>query len=369
MTYHDSLGISHEEFEAVREQFRTGYFEGRRYEYLPDYRRSLERGTVLVDDVVVRGFPKIPRTLVLETGIPAFFDGPFAVEEKLNGYNVRVARVGDPVAFTRSGLACPFTTRKIRSALDLEAFFDAHPEAVLCGEMVGRESPYTDHDYPDVDSLDFRAFDVRSRATGEPMPVRERREECEAFDIPQSSLLGTVSPDAPGAVREIVDELDAEGREGVVMKSLDGADLLKYTTGSANRGDLAHAFAYPFDYGQEFVFHRVAREAFQAVEWGHDEDEEALRRRAHEIGESILLPMVEAIRTVEAGADVGERHTVRGPRGDVDRLLSHLNEQGLAVDVESERSTDGESVVTFRKRTQATNDKIADYLAGGVVRP
>ncbi|WP_254543362.1 RNA ligase [Halomarina pelagica] len=368
MSYHESLGVSRADFEALAEHFQERVYEGRRYRALPDARRSLERGTALLDGVVVRGFPKVPRTFVLETGVPRHFDGPFVVEEKLNGYNVRAVRVeGEVLAFTRGGLICPFTTWAVRDRLPVEAYFDAHPESMLCAEAIGPENPYTAHDYPAVESLAFRVFDLRDRTTGEPLPVAERRERCAAFDLPAVRQFGTYRPEGAAAeLRSVVDGLDAENREGVVMKSLDGSTLLKYTTSAANRGDLAYAFSVPFDYGRDFVFRRLVREAFQSVEW--DEDEATRAERARAVGEAILEPMAGTFEAVADGDLAGERHTVRGPPAVVDALLAHLREQGIHVVVEADAVEAGERVVTYLKRMAATTDRTRAYLDGAIVR-
>lgn len=342
---------------------------GGAYRHLPDARAGIERGTVIVGGTVVRGFPKVPRTLVLETGIPAQFDGRVAVEEKPNGYNVRVADV-EPwgvVAFTRSGMVCPFTTAEIRSWLGLEAFFADHPALVVCGEVYGPENPYTAHDYPGVDSLAFAAFDLRDRSTGAPLPVEDRRTLLEDRGVPQVPRLGTYDVDeAVGPVLGHVADLENESREGVVMKSADGRTTLKYTTSAANRGDLAYAFSLPFDYGQAFMFRRLIREAFRAVELG--EPEAAVDDRSRAVGAAIVGPIVETIRAIEAGETVGERHTVRGRPETIDRLLAHLRDQGLELDVVSDRTDGDERVVTFLKVTRSTLDTTATYLDGHVVR-
>ncbi|ELY51716.1 RNA ligase [Natronolimnohabitans innermongolicus] len=369
--YHRTLGIGEGAFRTLESNLERREYEGRSYRHLPDHRQGVERGTALLDGAVVRGFPKVPRALVLGTGIPAQFaadTAEIAVEEKLNGYNVRVARVdGDVLAFTRSGMICPFTTRLVERRLDLEALFDAHPEAMVCGEMVGPENPYTAHDYPEIDSLAFRAFDWRDRETGEPLPVEMRRERYDRFGVPQVRLFGTYAvEDAASWVRPIVDALDDEGREGVVMKSTDGRTQLKYTTAAANRGDLAYAFSLPFDYGRSFVFRRLVREAFQSVEW--DESDAAARERAHDLGEAILLSMRETIDAVDEGADAGDRHTVRAAPEAVDALLEHLCNQGLDLEIEADRREDGDRVCTFLKRTQSTTDKTRNYLEGHIVR-
>ena len=366
MGYHERLGIDRETFEELRERFTQREYDGLEYRQLSNARGGIERGTVLIGGTVVRGFPKVPRTLVIDPGVRERFDARIAVEEKLNGYNVRIARIeGRTLAFTRSGLVCPYTTWFVER-LGLDPFFEECPDHVLCGEVIGPENPYTDHDYPEVDSLAFRAFDVRERSSGDPLPVLERRERCETHDVPQTRLFGVYDPNrAVDELPRIVRELNGEGREGVVMQSLDGHRMLKYTTASAHHGALEFAFSLPFDYGRDFVFRRLIREAFQSVEF--EESQERREERAHALGEAILLSMIDTVEAVEAGKAVGERHTVRGDANALDALFDHFRDQGLKVEIEEDRREDGERVVTFLKRTQSTNDKTRAYLDGTIV--
>ena len=360
------LDVSPDEIETVLEHFERETFEGRTYRRLPDARHGVERGTVLIDDTAVRGFPSIPRALALETGIPTFFSGPLAVEEKLNGYNVRIAAVGEPLAFSRGGIVCPFTTPKAGELLDLETFFADHPEKMLSAEFIGPENPYTPHEYPEVSSLDVRVFDVRDRVTGRPLAVQDRRDLLSEYGFPQPELFAIPEPDqAVAVVRDVIEDLDDRGREGVVMQSTDGRDLLKYTTGTQHADELAFAFSLPFDYGRDFVFSRLIREGFQAVEF--DETDAELRERAHRIGESLLFPMVETIRDVQAGATVGERHTVRASPETVTATLDHLRDQGITLEIESDRTIDDQRVVEFVKVTDKTRDSIEYYLEGGTI--
>ncbi|MCU4971264.1 RNA ligase [Halobacteria archaeon AArc-m2/3/4] len=367
--YHEILGVSEESFDRLEEHLDRRVHDGLAYRHLSNHRSGVERGTVLVAGTVVRGFPKIPRTLTVSTGVPEHFDGPVAVEEKLNGYNVRLARIdGDVLAFTRSGLFCPFTTRIVRRELgaELEALFDEYPQTMVCGEMIGPENPYTAHEYPGVDSIAFCAFGWRDCVSGRPLSVPERRDRYESFGIPQTRHFGTDEPAiVADGLREIVEALDEEEREGVVMQSRDGSRQLKYTTSAANRGDLAYAFSMPFEYGQEFVFRRLVREAFQSVEWG--ESNSTASERAHRLGEAILCSMIESIEAVAAGETVGNRQTVRAEPETVDALLEHLRDQGLTLVIDEDRTTNGERVVTFCKRSQSTNDRIQNYLDGQIV--
>ena len=87
--------------------------------------------------------------VVLDPTLKKHFNGlsKLAVEEKMNGYNVRVAQVnGEILAITRSGYICPYTTERANVKLNLE-FFEAFPELVLYGEMVGPDNPYVPKSY------------------------------------------------------------------------------------------------------------------------------------------------------------------------------------------------------------------------------
>jgi putative ATP-dependent DNA ligase len=334
--YYERLDSTAENPSELFEHFEQRSAAGRTYHALSDARHGVERGTVVVGkaDAIVRGYPSVPRVLVLDTGVTSFFEAgkSVAVEEKLNGFNVRIAEVGEPLAFTRGGYACPYTTARACDLLDVPDFFADHPEKMLCAELIGPETPYTTHDYDDIDSHALRVFGIRDRESGEPLPVEKRRELCEEYGFPQPQFFGWYEPsEAIEGIREAITTLNAAGREGVVMKSSEGEAMVKYTTESQHHDALAYAFSLPFDYGRDFIFSRVIRDAFQAAEL--DTNDERLRKRAHDLGESILLPLVETIQRVADGETIGERHTVRGIRIRLRRetatqLSIHLLKQG-----------------------------------------
>ncbi|WP_254824263.1 RNA ligase [Haloglomus halophilum] len=378
----DRLDSTADEPAELFEHFREREFEGRTYHALSDTRHGVERGTVVLGDgTVVRGYPSVARVLALDAGLRSVFDPDetIHVEEKLDGFNVRIVRVdtadeanGDAeaadgttvLAFTRGGHVCPYTTALARERLETAAFFDDHPGRMLCAELVGPETPYTTHDYDGIETNAFRVFGVRERAAGVPLPVAERRDLCDRYGFAQPRLFGSAEPAAAvEVVREAIADLDAAGREGVVLKAADGRSMVKYTTEAQHHDELAYAFSLPFDLGQDFVFSRIVREAFQAAEF--DEDDERVRERAHDLGESILLPFVETIHDVASDEPVGERHTVRGDPDTVEALLYHLGQQGLSVEITDDRWEDGERVVEFVKAAAATRDRVEYYLEGG----
>lgn len=370
MEYQRKLGISEGDFEDILDDLDHRRHKGLEYRHLPDYRHKIERGTVLIEGDVIRGFPKIPRTLNLENGIPRHFDGDVVVEEKMNGYNTRIAKVKDEVfAFTRGGIICPFTTHKAKKMLPAEEFLSDYPGLMICCEAIGTENPYTTYDYPEVSGFEFRVFDIRECESGESLEVDERREICDAYGMPNVRLFGVYDIDEGEGVEKIhetVRDLDKGEREGIVMKSRDVSQQLKYTTSSANQGNLAFAFALPFDYGQDFMFRRIIREAFQSVEW--EESEEEATERARELGESILLSSIDTIKRVQEGEEVGEEHTIRGEPSVIEETIEHLRDQGLKIVVQNDKRENGERVVDFMKRMQSSNDKIKSYLDGQIVK-
>lgn len=365
--YFDRLDSTASDPEDLFEHFERRTAADRTYHALPNARHGVERGTVVVENTVVRGYPKIPRVLALNAGVPTLFEEELAIEEKLDGVNVRIADIGEPLAFTRSGYVCPYTTARARELLEPTEFFRKHPTQMLCAELVGPETPYTTHDYDDIDSHTFCVFDVRDRESGEPLSVPDRRELCAEYGFPQPQLFGRHEPQqATEEVRNAIKTLDVADREGVVMKTLDGGTMAKYTTESQHHEELAYAFALPFDRGRDFVFSRLVREAFQAAEF--EEDDDKLRERAHRLGEAILLPMVETIRDTGNEVTVGERFTVRGSPQQIDALLEHLYGQSLTLKIEEIRRENGEQIVEFVKIAESTRDQIQYYLEEGIQR-
>lgn len=365
-------GILHLEPDKLEESYKKGnlkFYQNRHITAL-QFRKNvgkIEAGTMVClskEIHVIRGFPKIRRTLMLRDALKSHFHREVAVEEKMNGYNVRIAFI-DPeiVAFTRGGYVCPYTTKKAPEIMDLTRFFQDHPELVICGEMLGTDNPYVSHYYPEIGKLGFKIFDVREKLTGKPLPIKRKRDLLDEYDLPPVRLLG-VYPilEAPSKILELVKELGEDGREGVVMKDPQ-MDLppLKYTSSQAHDDELIYAFKFPFDLAKAFFFSRVIREGFQSFEM--QESTEEMKERAQRLGESILYPMVETIEHVSAGEVAGEDLVMDADSmEEVEEFLRHLRDLGVvAVALKYE---DGKAVI--RRVHQSTTDKISNYLDGGL---
>ena len=125
---------------------------------------GVEAGTVIFKNgEIVWGYPSIRRPLMLEAGIKRHFIDSVAVEEKMNGHNVRITSIdGDIVALTRGGFVCPYST-EVATRLLPEDIFEEKPNLVLCAEMVGPENPYVSLDVYPTDSIDLYLFDVAQK--------------------------------------------------------------------------------------------------------------------------------------------------------------------------------------------------------------
>jgi putative ATP-dependent DNA ligase len=369
----------------------------------------IESGTVvyLSDKIeVIRGFPKIRRTLLLSPTVEMYFNDQVAVEEKMNGYNVRVACIGGLsdstensnfyssfsddamtpeklekgedvadtetlktsedfkiIALTRGGYICPFTTKKAQELMDLSKFFYDNPEMVICGEMVGTANPYVSQYYPEIGKLGFRVFDIRHKLTNHPLTVEAKHNLLKEYGLPPVTLFG-IFP-AEGAVpklKEIIKQIGSEGREGLVMKDPQmEIPPLKYTSSQAHDREVKYAFQYPFDFGRAFFFSRVIREGFQAYEM--QESPEEVRQRAQRMGESIILPMIEMIQQIAQGESAMEDAVIEvHSKEEAEEFVRHLHDLGVTATLVDYQ--DGQA--TIRRTYNSTTDKTRNYLNGGL---
>ncbi len=330
---------------------------------------GVEAGTTIFLEPfeVVRGFPKIPRTLLLYPGIAAHFSSceKVAVEEKMNGYNVRVALIGDEIAgITRGGFVCPYTTEKAGELVGRD-FFIEHPDLVLCGEMVGPDNPYVPKSIYDIESLGFFVFDIRDKLTGNPMPVMKRRELAEEFGLNSVRFFGEHDVEkAHIGIANIIRDFGTSLHEGVVIKDPEMIlPPVKYTSSMSNCADLKYAFEFYNDYGRDFFFPRVCREAFQAVEW--EEPDDVLKERCRRIGESILLPMIKTIKKKKEGERITESVQIRVRNlRTAQEFEEHLRLLGVDAVFDEPEKLGDEYLVKIRKIYHSTTDKTDSILRG-----
>ncbi len=331
---------------------------------------EIEEGTVVAKTIngvrIVRGFPKIRRALTLYPSIRKHFEREVAVEEKMNGYNIRIAKLGKNLyALTRRGYICPYTTEKVRKKGEMADFFKDFPNHALCCEAVGEESPFVPKKIYGIKELDFFVFDIRELETNNPLRVDEKIRLCEEYSIEHVPFLGTYeSRNAHEIVKDLIHRLGKSGREGVVMKDPEmKIEPLKYTTSETNAGDLSYAFRFFNDYGKDFMFSRIIREGFQSFEFA--ENQEEFRERCLRLGMAILKPMIESIKDVSNGEWVSEKIKLRFDDIEVLELfLKHLRKMGVDFRVRNIVKSEKGAVLHFERVMRSTTDKIRTHLEG-----
>ncbi len=327
-TVADALGLARERAESLLESKSTRVMRYRDVTYV-SLRRDLAghyEGTVILIDEkkgdyrVVEGYPHIKRVLLLGKAVPRHFIDEVIVEEKMDGHNVRVVVFGGEIlAITRGGLICPYTTHRMKLAYgrQIERLIDEiGDDTVIAGEVVGLENPYTRYHYPEAPEWDYFVFDVFK--SGEPIPVADRRSLVESIGMNNVPLHGRVPKDDWRHIASIVAMLDDLGREGVVLKDpFYRVEPLKYTTSFININDIREGMKYPFDEGHTFIFSRVIRQMFKAIE--EEWSEEKLREEFSRLGEAILAPAVDSIIRYMREGKVQEEFTLtfRGPDAEI----------------------------------------------------
>ena len=307
------------------------------------------------DVKVVPGYPSIQR-LVLLSKVPEYFPEGVSVEEKMNGYNVRVVKVGGEVfAVTRGGYLCPYTNARLRATYgeELSSLLEELPEgSVVAGEVVGVENPYVRVKYPEAPQFDYFIFDifVKEGDSWRQMPVEERHDLVKRHGLRSVRLLGTFEPEeAPSKIKEIIEEFDVQGREGVVMKDpLYKRPPAKYTGSYTNIGDIEQGMRYPFDEGKDYLFPRIVREMFKVYEEGLEGRE--FEARALWLGKAILRPAVEALKAVARGSPLHEDFVLRFPsEEDLEDYLKYSRNLGVKVAILEKYEEDGWVVAKVRK--------------------
>lgn len=329
---------------------------------------GFDKGTVVFLDkgktTRIVGYPKTRRILNIKNGLKKNFTGNFVVEEKMDGYNVRVCNVnGDLIAITRGGIVCPYTTYKLRKILGNNAFFDENPELVLCGEVVGLQNPYQEKSYPESKNFGYYVFDITERKSGKALPINEKKELLKKYDLPHVKELGTFTPDDYEKVIDIVKDLGSNSREGIVIKSIDMTTVLKYTSNTSTNNDLKYAFRFWSDYGQAFFFRRIVRQAFQCEEMCMSDAD--IKKSAAALGESIMFPLIKTINNISKGKEITEDFDIVVPDREFgEAFVEHLNHLGAKVTINSVKEDKNGVLMNISRHYQSTNDSTKAYLDG-----
>lgn len=227
---------------------------------------GMPRGTLIAGDRTIPGYPKIPRIFVLGEGIEKNIQSAeMLVEEKIDGYNVRALLYnGKLTCLSRGGYVDGFASEKLSDDAGVKKFFSGHPGWMLCGEMIGNTPHTTPTDEYDVEYYVFDIIDER----GEFLLPMERRDVCKEFGLVPVPLVGVFRKDEVAKLKGAVRKMDKEGREGIVIRGMEGREIVKFVTPSSDINDLAESSAHIFDMPMGFMKQRVFRSAVSVRDLG-----------------------------------------------------------------------------------------------------
>lgn len=317
---------------------------------------KIERGTVITKDGAIWGYPHIPRIFTLKEGIEKNIKTEvFYLEEKIDGYNLRIARIGrDIFAFTRGGYLDPFATEKAREMKNLAAFFDDNPAHVLCCEMVGN-TPFT----PPARDFDIKlfVFDI-GIGTGYMRPL-EKYALLKKYGIEGVPFLGRYSKSQLGLAKKIAFYLNKDKKEGMVIKSEDRLQAVKYVTPAANIDDIEKGAYTFFDVSAGFFTQRVFRSSFFIKDFGLDRE-----KYAGEVGAAFQNGLARALADIEEGRDIDEEfQIIISDKNIFERIVSHMGKE-VAIRPIFAKKENGKTTVRFSKIYKRTTKLLRGFLLG-----
>jgi len=329
---------------------------------------DITRGTVVFDQGTVYGYPSIGRLLALRTGLAKQLSGPFWMEEKVDGFNIRVVRIqGSPIALTRGGYVCPFTTDRLPDLLDTSIFGD-QPDLVLCAEVAGPDNPYLESAPPFIaEDVRLFVFDLMRRNSPRFLPQDEKIELIRRYALPSVEIFGRFETRDVKPISAILRRLDEEGREGAVFKEDSPRQRrTKHVTASANLSDIRTSIYSLLDLSPEYFTSRILRLTLFADEQ-ELEGSDDLNRRA---GAAFLDGLREAIRQHHREGRVSHRFRCRFRDPENARhLIRYLKRaSGHVQVVQRELKPEGGFwLLEFDRIYPSLNGLLSDWLAGKMV--
>lgn len=318
--------------------------------------RKVERGSVVVGKRVIWGFPHIKRIFTLENGVRRNIrDSIVYLEEKIDGFNCRIAKIdGRIYGFSRGGFLDAFITEKARG-MGLGRFFSRHPDYVICGEMLGN-TPYTEPE---------KKFDVKlfvfdiDRGDGSYLRPDERYDAIRHFKISGVPELGRFHSDDYAGMEKVARALNRARKEGMVIKSHDRRQAVKYVTPFADIDDIANTSERFLDMSMGFYYQRLLRSSFFIRDFGLGQE-----RHSAALGKAFYKGMIGAINKVESGGQIDREFEILVKDPKIwDQIKSHQS-RNIGYEKLWERRENGKRRIRFRKIYWKTTRELASLAAG-----
>ncbi len=299
---------------------------------------------------VIPPFPHIPRLFSFKQGFKKAFRGDPFVEEKVDGYNVRVVGFGDQaVAITRGGFVCPFSTEWINKHKEVVELVTDN-KIILNVEMVGYGNPFNKQSYRYAKRPTYLAFDVYGESGF--WSIKERNDLFETYQINTVPSHGFLSFDE---IKELImkkrDEI-----EGIVMKSEDRSRAVKFVFPVFDIEDIKDNYPLLPDVPAGYFIQRATRVTIFSTEF--DLDYSAL------LGNAFLVGEKEAERMIKTEGEIYEDFPVLVSSPNTAEELVNQTGKNIETDVVDMKKKGKNLEVIIRKRYKKATRFWRERLSG-----
>lgn len=317
---------------------------------------KIERGTVITKEKIIWGYPHIPRIFNIDKGVPRNIKSDlFYVEEKIDGYNLRIASIrGKIFAFTRGGYLDPFATEKVREMKEIEKFFADYSSYVLCCEMIGN-TPFTEP----TDNFDVRLFVFDIDNGKSYLPPLEKYALLQKYSIRGVPFLGRYLKSQLDLLKKQAIYLNKGGKEGMVIKSSDREQVVKFVTPFADIQDIEKGAYTFFDMPDGFFMQRLLRSVFFIKDFALSQEDYSFL-----IGQAFEKGLRRALSDISEGKEIEEEFQIIVKNRKIfDAISSHIGKDvGLKVLFTKKQ---GEMVlIRFIKIYKNTTKILRDFMMG-----
>lgn len=339
-------------------------FEGVCFYRVTKKMSALDKGAIVTENGILFDFPRIARIMHLENGICNAYTQPFYIEEKVDGYNVRIACIqGRVLVFSRGAYVCPFSTDRIADFLDVKKIFRENPNLIVCGEFAGPDNPYNIEHPPYVkEDVRFFAFDLMTMDKPHSIPIEERYKIFDKYGMPTVRRFGRFSVTDIEPLQMIVKELDETGCEGMVIKPSNPVErTLKYVTLGSCLRDIHVTAPLMAEMSSEFFTHRIIRAAMFIYEQAYSLEPGVFAK----LGEALLKPIYESVTKAAQKEVIDERFLLRfREEKNIQHMTDHLYRCKVKFEVLSKKKEGSYWYVNFARKCYASYEIIQKHLEG-----
>ncbi len=247
-----------------------------------------------------------------------------------------------------------FSTEKLRELVPRAIF---RSNVMLCGEMIGN-TPYT---RPSSDfDVKYYVFDIYDLEEGEYLPPEARYELLRRHGLSFAPSFGKfhVKKDQK-KLNALALNVNKSNKEGIVFKSEDRTEAVKYVNPNADIDDVAQTVKAMFDMPSGQYNQRILRSSIFIREHGLDQAAYGAK-----LGAAFYKGMAKGLEMLERDGSIYDEFEILVKDKSVwDELKSHMSRE-VKLETVFEKEEAGKTRIRFRKVYARSTKKLKEFLNG-----